>query len=63
MPPRAATVWRAVTGVVGMASVGRKAGANQARGCAIHSDIHFETSLRRPRSRAGVCFKIRSIEP
>ena len=51
MPPRAATVGRAVTGLATMSVVRRNAGADRAGGCGFHSDRRFLTSLRRSRGR------------
>ena len=59
MPPRAATVGRAVTGLATMSVVRRNAGADRAGGCGFHSDK--STQLRRP-LRAGVGFRIEQTE-
>jgi hypothetical protein len=56
MPPRAATVGRAVTGLVVVSAVRRNADAGKAVGCAFHSDNRLQILLQRPRRRAGVSF-------
>ena len=63
MPPRAATVGRAVIGLAAMFVAGRNAGAGTARGCAIHSDnCNLMMSLRGSRSRAGMRFSFAENE-
>jgi len=57
MPPRAATVGRAVTGLATMSAVRRNAGADRAGGCRFHSNK--STQLRRRASR-GRQFSIRT---
>ncbi len=60
MRPCASTVGRAVIGLVSVL-VGRETPAGAPGGFAAYSDNGLLTMLRRPRTRAGARFSIRTI--